>query len=255
MKYVYSFAENHAEGALELKEILGNKGANLHEMCRMGLPVPPGFTIGAEVCQHVSRHGQHPKELEAQVNAALKQLEQLTEKGFGSAKNPLLLSVRSGAAVSMPGMMDTVLNLGLNEQTLQGLIAKSHDEHFAWDAYRRLIQMFADVVRGVEHDLFDQALEQAKRRKGVRLDSELGAEDLKQVASTFKQIYERQLGEPFPDDPTGKLEGHLVVRIIRGGAGRTEDTDFAPIAIVMKDTEGVTQFFYGAIDNLEVQDV
>ena len=205
MKYVYSFAENHAEGTLELKEILGNKGANLHEMCRMGLPVPPGFTIGAEVCQHVSRHGQHPKELEAQVNAALKQLEQLTEKGFGSAKNPLLLSVRSGAAVSMPGMMDTVLNLGLNEQTLQGLIAKSHDEHFAWDAYRRLIQMFADVVRGVEHDLFDQALEQAKRRKGVRLDSELSAEDLKQVASTFKQIYERQLGEPFPDDPRRQL--------------------------------------------------
>lgn len=205
MKYVYSFSQDKAEGASVQKELLGNKGANLHTMSGLGLPVPPGFTISAEVCQYVNAHGHHPETLESEVEQALQRLEAVTKKRFGVADHPLLVSVRSGAAVSMPGMMDTVLDLGLNEQTLQALIAQSGDERFGWDAYRRLIQMFGNVVRGIEHDHFDAALEAYKQTKGVRLDTELDATALRCVAGIFEEIYQNEQGRPFPQDPRAQL--------------------------------------------------
>src|SRR5690606_38066064 len=157
-KWVYSFGGGDSEGNAELRNLLGGKGANLAEMASIGLPVPPGFTITTEVCTHFTKGGSYPEELDAQVRQALAKVEEITRARFGETANPLLVSVRSGARVSMPGMMDTVLNLGLNDETVQGLATRSGDPRFAFDSYRRFIQMYANVVLGVEHHLFEEAL-------------------------------------------------------------------------------------------------
>jgi pyruvate,orthophosphate dikinase len=201
-KWVYNFGDGTAEGSAEMRNLLGGKGANLAEMSNLGLPVPSGFTITTEVCTHYYGNGKaYPDELRAQVDKALKAVETAVGAKFGDAANPLLVSVRSGARVSMPGMMDTVLNLGLNDATVDGLAKRSKDARFAYDSYRRFIQMYSDVVLGVDHYNFEDILELAKDDKGVSLDTELTADDLKSVVASYKRCVEDELGRPFPQDP------------------------------------------------------
>ena len=177
-KWVYGFGGGRAEGRAEMKNLLGGKGANLAEMSNLGLPVPPGFTISTEACTFFYANAKtYPDELREQVEAALKQLEQRVGFAFGDDENPLLVSVRSGARASMPGMMDTVLNLGLNDKTIEGLAKRSGDKRFAYDSYRRFIQMYGQVVLDVDHHHFEDLLENTKLDLGVTLDTELGADD------------------------------------------------------------------------------
>jgi pyruvate,orthophosphate dikinase len=205
-KYVYFFGGGKAEGGAAMKNQLGGKGANLAEMTNLGIPVPPGFTISADVCNlFYEQERNYPAGLDKEVEEHLKQLEKLMGKKLGDPEDPLLVSVRSGAAVSMPGMMDTVLNLGLNDQAVEGLAALSGNERFAWDAYRRFIQMFGNVVRGVEHEAFEEALEDVKKKKGVEQDIELDAADLKEVVKQYKKIYKKHTKEDFPQDPLKQL--------------------------------------------------
>ncbi|PKH02841.1 pyruvate, phosphate dikinase [Psychromonas sp. MB-3u-54] len=205
-KYVYLFTKGQADGDRSQRELLGGKGANLAEMAAIGMPVPSGFTLTTEVCKSFYQHDRHyPEGVESQVNGALKKLEQQMAKGFGDPVNPLLLSVRSGAPTSMPGMMDTVLNLGLNDQTVQGLINLSGDPRFAYDSYRRFIQMYANVVKGVDGDVFEKLLEDKKRAKDIQNDNELSAEDLQQLIAAFKASYRQVLGLDFPTDPQQQL--------------------------------------------------
>src|SRR5438067_12282475 len=187
-KYVYFFGGGKAEGRADMKELLGGKGANLAEMTNIGLPVPAGFTLTTEVCTYYYAHDrQYPPELKAEVDQALRKTEEGMGAKFGDPKNPLLVSCRSGARVSMPGMMDTVLNIGLNEATLQGLIAKTGNERFAWDTYRRSVQMYGDVVLGLKtqsqekQDPFEHILKEMKHEKGVKLDTELTVKDLQEL--------------------------------------------------------------------------
>ncbi|MDR3585380.1 MAG: pyruvate, phosphate dikinase [Desulfosporosinus sp.] len=202
-KYVYLFRE----GKASMKDLLGGKGANLCEMTNIGLPVPPGFTITTEACNGYYDNGQNvPEGTWDQVWPALAEIETATGKLFGDKKNPLLVSVRSGAKFSMPGMMDTVLNLGLNDDTVEVLAANTQNERFAWDCYRRFIQMFGDVVLEVEHYNFEQILETAKEKQGVHFDSELSAESLKWMVGEYKKKIERKTGKPFPMDPRTQLE-------------------------------------------------
>jgi phosphoenolpyruvate synthase/pyruvate phosphate dikinase len=205
-KYVYFFGAGSAEGNAEMRSLLGGKGANLAEMTNLGVPVPPGFTISTEVCKLYYENGkQYPDGLDAQIDENLEKLEAAMGVKFGDSEEPLLLSVRSGAAVSMPGMMDTVLNLGLNDDTIQGLIAKSGNERFAYDAYRRFIQMFGNVVLGVEHHEFEHLLAAKKEAKGITLDTDLDANDLKKLVSEFKATVKHTTGNDFPDDPRQQL--------------------------------------------------
>ncbi len=204
-KYVYFFGGGKAEGNKDMKNLLGGKGANLHEMTNLGIPVPPGFTISTEACVYYFKNNKFPEGLEEQVKENLKKLEQLTGKVFGSIDNPLLVSVRSGARASMPGMMDTILNLGLNDQAVQGLAKKTNDERFAYDSYRRFIQMFSDVVLGIERNLFEEKLKEKKNEVGVREDFELQAKHLKELVEEFKDIVKRVTGEAFPQDPQRQL--------------------------------------------------
>jgi len=207
-KYVYFFGGDETEGNRTQKELLGGKGANLAEMTRLGLPVPPGFTISTEACSGYytdGREGAWPDGLEEEIRGKLALLEKIVEKKFGSGEEPLLVSVRSGAAISMPGMMDTVLNLGLNENSIESLIKKTRNPRFVWDAYRRFIQMFGDVVMGIPHRTFEEALDSVKSGKGVNLDTELSTDDLKEVVSRFREIYDREIGEHFPDNPWDQL--------------------------------------------------
>ncbi|HLE00047.1 MAG TPA: pyruvate, phosphate dikinase, partial [Bdellovibrionota bacterium] len=210
-KFVFFFGGGKAEGSGDRKDLLGGKGANLHAMTRLGLPVPAGFTISTEVCTYFYAHDKsYPKALQSQVKQALGRVERLMGRRFGMAKNPLLLSVRSGARASMPGMMDTVLNLGLNDQTVEGLIALSsrsaQASRFAYDSYRRFITMYSDVVLGISANQFESALEDLKHARGVQLDTELTTEDLKELVSKFKQIV-RIAGKEFPEDPWVQLWG------------------------------------------------
>src|SRR5690606_15301901 len=178
------------------KTIVGGKGANLAEMASIGLPVPPGFTITTEECvEYLAGGSDFSDALRAEVAAALAHIEQSVGKKFGDASDPLLVSVRSGARVSMPGMMDTVLNLGLNDETVEGLAAVSGDLRFAWDSYRRFIQMYSDVVLGIDHSLFEEALEIAKEEKGFFSDTEMLADDWKALVAEYKRIVEREQGE------------------------------------------------------------
>uniref|UniRef100_UPI0025CE1952 PEP/pyruvate-binding domain-containing protein n=1 Tax=Brevundimonas sp. TaxID=1871086 RepID=UPI0025CE1952 len=207
-QWVYGFGGGSADGDASMKNLLGGKGANLAEMSSLGLPVPPGFTITTEACVHYYSNGKtYPDGLEAQVEAGLAKVEQITGKRFGDASNPLLVSVRSGARASMPGMMDTVLNLGLNDETAEGLAKLSGDRRFAFDSYRRFITMYSNVVLGVSHDSFEEVLDETKDRLGVSLDTELSAEDWEKIVARYKQVVERETEQPFPQDPKAQLWG------------------------------------------------
>ena len=209
-KWVFTFGDGKAEGNAGLKNLLGGKGANLAEMCNLGLPVPPGFTISTEVCTYYYANGnRYPVELPAQVDAALKHVSALTGGVFGDAANPLLVSVRSGARASMPGMMDTVLNLGLNDVTVEAMARLAKDERFAFDSYRRFITMYSNVVLGMEHHSFEDILEAYKDQKGATLDTELSAADWRHIVGAFKACVEEELGKPFPQDPHEQLWGAI----------------------------------------------
>jgi pyruvate,orthophosphate dikinase len=201
-KYVYDFAE----GGRDMKDLLGGKGANLAEMTVLGLPVPPGFTITTEACQTYLQTGDVPAELEREVSEHLASLEQAMGKSLGDADDPLLVSVRSGAKFSMPGMMDTVLNIGLNDASVQGLAKQSGSARFAWDSYRRLLQMFGRTVLGVDGDLFEHAIDQAKKAKGTTDDLDLDEQDLQALVDRFKAIVQEQTGAPFPQDPRDQMD-------------------------------------------------
>ncbi len=207
-QYVYRFGGGVSDGGKGDKNLLGGKGSNLAEMASIGLPVPPGFTISTAMCSRYYEEGeQFPQSLRDEVAAGIQHIEGITGKTFGDPANPLLVSVRSGARVSMPGMMDTVLNLGLNDATVEGLAAKSGDERFAWDSYRRFIQMYADVVLELDHGAFEEALEIAKEDNGFTLDTELSASDLKALVAEYKGLVEAEWGKPFPQDVHDQLWG------------------------------------------------
>ncbi|TCR61186.1 pyruvate, phosphate dikinase [Bosea sp. BK604] len=207
-KWVYTFGDGKAEGEAGMKNLLGGKGANLAEMSNLGLPVPPGFTITTEVCTYYYDNGKSfPADLDATVKAALAGMAKLTGKTFGDPANPLLVSVRSGARASMPGMMDTVLNLGLNDVTVAAVATASGDARFAWDSYRRFITMYSNVVLDIDHGHFEEALEDYKERKGLHLDTELSADDWKLLVGKYKDIVRKELGKDFPQDPQEQLWG------------------------------------------------
>ncbi|WP_267382473.1 MULTISPECIES: pyruvate, phosphate dikinase [unclassified Sphingomonas] len=207
-QYVYRFGGGVSDGGAGDKTLLGGKGANLAEMASIGLPVPPGFTISTPMCTRYYDEGeQFPDDVRAEVAAGLTHIEGVTGKRFGDSSDPLLVSVRSGARVSMPGMMDTVLNLGLNDETVEGLATASGDARFAWDSYRRFIQMYADVVLELDHGSFEEALEIAKEDRGFYLDTELSADDLKALVDEYKTLVAQQWGKPFPQDVHDQLWG------------------------------------------------
>ncbi|NBC34049.1 MAG: pyruvate, phosphate dikinase [Alphaproteobacteria bacterium] len=209
-KWVYRFGGDKSEGNSGMRNLLGGKGANLAEMASLGLPVPPGFTITTEVCTaFYDNNRQYPEGLKDQVAQAMAWLEEMNNKSFGDEANPLLVSIRSGARASMPGMMDTVLNLGLNDSTVEGLAKKTGDERFAYDSYRRFIQMYSNVVLGVEHYHFEDVLEAAKAKRGAKLDTELTAQDLKDLVLKYKDVVKNAIDGPFPEDPEEQLWGGI----------------------------------------------
>ena len=205
-KFVYFFGNEETEGKNSMKDLLGGKGANLAEMANLGIPVPPGFTITTEVCLLYLEKGVYPTEVIDQINNAILKLEKVTGKKFGDNENPLLISVRSGARVSMPGMMDTVLNLGLNDNTVAGLAKKTGNERFAYDSYRRFLTMFGDVVLDIQHHKFESVLSEKKQKLGVVLDTDLNADALKELVETFKSIIRDETGKEFPQDPRKQLQ-------------------------------------------------
>jgi len=210
-KYVYSFGGSKTEGKVEMKQLLGGKGANLAEMGSIGVPVPPGFTVTTEACAHYSEHKQkHPSGLMAEVKKQLARLENTTGKKLGDDKDPLLVSVRSGAAVSMPGMMDTVLNLGMNDKAVVAFAKKTGNERAAWDSYRRFIDMFGDVVMGptsgLTHENFEHAMEAVKKKHKVKLDTDLTAAQLQELCGEYAKVYKKKVGKPFPQNPMVQLE-------------------------------------------------
>ncbi|MGC1465236.1 MAG: pyruvate, phosphate dikinase, partial [Pseudolabrys sp.] len=209
-KWVYAFGGGKAEGKASMRNLLGGKGSGLAEMASLGLPVPPGFTITTDVCTYYYAHGEtYPKDLKAQVEKALAQVGRITGKTFGDKVNPLLVSVRSGARASMPGMMDTVLNLGLNDETVEALAKKSGDKRFAYDSYRRFITMYSDVVLGIEHHHFEELLDRHKEQQGYTLDTELKADDWAALIEQYKKSVQEERGEPFPQDPHAQLWGAI----------------------------------------------
>ncbi|MGE0613739.1 MAG: pyruvate, phosphate dikinase [Hyphomicrobiales bacterium] len=209
-KWVYRFGANVADGAADLRDLLGGKGANLAEMANIGLPVPPGFTITTEVCAaYYENGGKFPDSLDEQVNEALDFVGRTVGATFGDRENPLLVSVRSGARASMPGMMDTVLNLGLNDETVEALARRSNDKRFAYDSYRRFIQMYSDVVLGVDHHLFEDILENFKNMNGFSMDTELSAEHWADIVGRYKECVGQELGKPFPQDIHEQLWGAI----------------------------------------------
>src|SRR3954469_17033608 len=209
-KWVYTFGDGKAEGKAQMRDLLGGKGANLAEMANLGLPVPPGFTIPTSVCTYFYAHDKsYPKDLQAQVEKALEHVGKLTGKGFGDAKNPLLVSVRSGGRASMPGMMDTVLNLGLNDKTVEALASLSGDRRFAYDSYRRFITMYSDVVMGFEHHHFEDILDTFKDSKGYSLDTDLDGDDWAELVRRYKDAVAQETGKDFPQDPHAQLWGAI----------------------------------------------
>src|SRR5436189_1510661 len=209
-KYVYLFGNKKTDGDGSMKPLLGGKGANLAEMTRIGLPVPPGFTITTDVCTYYYQNKRsYPKELQLQVKNGIDFLEKALGKKFGDMQKPLLVSVRSGARDSMPGMMDTILNLGLNDQTVRALTRLSNNERFAWDCYRRFVQMYGDVVMGVQkrpgedHDPFEMVIDEVKhdRHEEEVEDNKLGVDDLKELVTRFKALIKERTGKEFPQDP------------------------------------------------------
>lgn len=205
-KWVYLFTEGDAS----MRNLLGGKGANLAEMTNIGLPVPQGFTITTEACTQYYEDGREiNEEIQAQINEYIGKMEEITGKKFGDHENPLLVSVRSGARASMPGMMDTILNLGLNEEVVNVIAEKSGNARWAWDCYRRFIQMYSDVVMEVGKKYFETLIDEMKEKKGVKLDVELDADDLKELANQFKAEYKDKIGADFPDDPKEQLMGAI----------------------------------------------
>jgi pyruvate, orthophosphate dikinase len=202
-KFVYFFGEKGAENV----PLLGNKGAQLSQMTKMGLPVPPGFVISTEACKYFYDNGKtYPRGLKLEIEKNIKKLEGKMGLAFGDRKKPLLVSIRSGAVLSMPGMMDTVLNLGLNDDTLLGLIKQTKNERFAWDSYRRFLQMFGNVVMGVEHKDFEDAINEKKQERGIKTDNELSVDDLKFIAGNFKKVIKKKTGKEFPIDVRVQLK-------------------------------------------------
>ena len=216
-KRVYTFGNGKAEGKADMRNLLGGKGANLAEMNLIGVPVPPGFTITTDVCTEYYEKGKETVVglLKAEVENSVKHVESLMNSTFGDPANPLLMSVRSGARASMPGMMDTILNLGLNDAVVAGLIEKTGNERFAYDSYRRFVQMYGDVVLGMKPvnkediDPFEAIIQQVKAERGIKLDSEMTVEDLKQLVALFKKAIKEQTGQDFPDDPMEQLWGAI----------------------------------------------
>jgi pyruvate,orthophosphate dikinase len=214
-KYVYFFGEGKADGTKEMKGLLGGKGANLAEMTNMGIPVPPGFTISTDVCAFYKDPQRYPVEIQGEVDEAVARMESILGLEFGDPEKPLLMSVRSGAKISMPGMMDTVLNLGLNDETVAGLVEQSGNPRFVYDSYRRLIGMYGDVVMGLKPesrddiDPFEEILEDLKKEAGVELDLELSADDLKELTVRYKEAIKSKLGVEFPQDPREQLWGGI----------------------------------------------
>ena len=209
-RWVYFFGNGEADGGQELKELLGGKGANLAEMTRIGVPVPPGFTISTDACRYYMEHREITEDLRGSTREHLSKVEAATGKRFGATdSNPLLLSVRSGASVSMPGMMDTILNLGLNDETVEALARDANDERFAYDSYRRFVQMYGDVVVGVPHARFEEKLEAKRSARGVEEDTDLEAEDLRELVREFKILVQETSGQPFPEDPEEQLWGAI----------------------------------------------
>jgi pyruvate, orthophosphate dikinase len=209
-KWVYSFGADHDEGRADMRNLLGGKGANLAEMATIGLPVPPGFTITTEVCTaFYDNDRKYPGDLQAQVDAALAVMEKSVGLTFGDKRHPLLVSVRSGARVSMPGMMDTVLNLGLNDLTVEALGETANDPRFAWDSYRRFIQMYGSVVLGVDHHRFEEVIEHAKLETGIIEDTALSAEDWQRIVGAYKELVQEETGKPFPQEPHEQLWGAI----------------------------------------------
>jgi len=216
VRYVYYFGDGKADGHGKMKPLLGGKGANLHEMTRIGLPVPPGFTISTEVCTYFSENERsYPAELDAQVESALAKVEKSAGKKLGDRSNPLLVSVRSGARDSMPGMMDTILNLGMNDEVVEIVAEKTGNPRFAWDSYRRFLQMYGDVVMGVQkrenedHEPFEVIIDAVKEEAGVKEDVELTADHLKVLVEKFKQLIKERSGKNFPQDPRQQLWGAI----------------------------------------------
>jgi len=209
-KWVYAFGDGRAEGKADMRDLLGGKGAGLAEMANLGLPVPPGFTITTEVCTYYYDHDrEYPRNLEEQVERALDKVGRITGKKFGNRQNPLLVSVRSGGRASMPGMMDTVLNLGLNDETVEALARKSGDRRFAYDSYRRFITMYSDVVLGVGHEHFEELLDRHKDLQSYHLDTDLDADDWAEMVEQYKKRVQDELGKPFPQDPHEQLWGAI----------------------------------------------
>ena len=215
---VYTFGDKKADGGREMKNLLGGKGANLAEMSRIGIPVPPGFTITTEVCTQYNQEGRKAviARIEPEVREAISGIEQTMGTVFGDNDNPLLLSVRSGARVSMPGMMDTVLNLGLNDESIQGVIRMTGNERFAWDSYRRFIQMYSSVVMGLKPetkedlDPFEEIIEHLKDKRNIIHDTQFTVQDLKDLVYDFKEVVRKRTGKPFPSDPWDQLWGAIV---------------------------------------------
>ncbi|MBW6441378.1 pyruvate, phosphate dikinase [Patescibacteria group bacterium] len=213
-KYVYFFGNNNTEGSSDMKFILGGKGANLAEMSKVGIPVPSGFTISTEVCRDYNLNGgQIPEGLEKQVDEYLKQLEEATGKKFGDDSNPLLVSVRSGAAASMPGMMDTILNLGLNDSVVSRISENTGNPRFAWDSYRRFIQMYGNVVENIEHEKFEHIIDEVKLSKGKKEDTEMSSDDWQEVSNGYKKLFKIEKGYDFPDDAKKQLWGSILAVI------------------------------------------
>lgn len=209
-KYVYFFGNNATEGSADMKFILGGKGANLAEMSKIGIPVPPGFTISTEVCKDYEANGQkYPEGLEKEVAEYLAKLETATGKKFGDVKNPLLVSVRSGAASSMPGMMDTILNLGLNEEVVDSIAKSTDNPRFAWDSYRRFVQMYGNVVEGIEHEKFEHVIEEIKATKGIKEDTDMAAADWQEVVKGYKKLFKIEKGREFPEEAKTQLWGAI----------------------------------------------
>src|SRR6266516_2001578 len=215
-RYVYYFGDGHADGSGKMKPLLGGKGANLHEMTRIGLPVPPGFTLTTEVCSYSYDHNRiYPPQSEARVADALAGVEKSVGKKLGDKERPLLVSVRSGARDSMPGMMDTILNLGLNDKTVEALKSATGNGRFAWDSYRRFVQMYGDVVMGVqkrhenEHEPFDEVMDHLKHERGVKEDTDLNEADLQELVQRFKALIKERTGKEFPAEPVKQLEGAI----------------------------------------------
>ncbi|MEX1099621.1 MAG: PEP/pyruvate-binding domain-containing protein, partial [Bacteriovoracaceae bacterium] len=205
-KWIYSFSAEKTDGNRNQKDLLGGKGANLAEMCNLKLSVPPGFTVTTEAClDYYKKDKKISNEIKEEAQAALKEVERITGKKFGEKNNPLLFSVRSGARVSMPGMMDTVLNLGMNDQTVLGMAQKTGNPRFAWDSYRRFIQMFSNVALGLNTSILEQQLEDLKEARGYKEDIELDEEDLEELVDVYKQVLKEEYGQSFPQDPMEQL--------------------------------------------------